>query len=50
MVLTYRLHIPLNEILKRNTFAWFASESTENIITGRNLLSQKFQKVFQINA
>ena len=46
----YCLHIPLNEILKRNTFAWFASESTENIITGRNLLSKKFQKVFQINA
>jgi len=45
----YCLHIPSDEILKRNAFAWFANESTENIITGRNFISQKFQKVFQLN-
>lgn len=45
----YGLHIPSEEILKRHAFAWFANESTENIITGRNLISQKFKKVFQLN-
>jgi len=45
----YCLHIPADDILKRNVFAWFANESTENIITGRNLISQYFNKVFQIN-
>ncbi len=46
----YCLHIPSDEILKRHAFAWFANESTESIITGRNFISQKFQKVFQLNA
>ena len=44
----YCLYIPSEDILKRTNFAWFANETTENIIKGRNLISQEFKKVFDL--
>ncbi len=44
----YCLHIPSEDILKRHKYSWFASESTENVIKGRNLISQKLNNVFDI--
>lgn len=44
----YCLHIPSDDILKRNKYAWFASETTENVIKGRVLISQKFSNIFNI--
>ena len=44
----YCLHIPSEDILKRHKYSWFASESTENVIKGRNLINQKFNNIFDI--